>query len=141
MEKIKDKAFGVIPVFKDKDGGLLFCLIRHAEGHWGLPKGHQNAGESDQQTALRELKEETSIDDVVLSDKFFMEEYTFKKDGIEYDKSVKYFIGTTLSTKSEIPENFKEEILELKWVTYDEAGSSPLFYYPRKVLDEVIKYL
>ena len=49
-----------------------------APGHWGFPKGHQDAGESEKETAIRELKEETGIDAVnLLEDKTFTEHYSF----------------------------------------------------------------
>lgn len=58
-----EKSFGVIPVFK-QENNFTFCLIRHTEGHWGFPKGHQDIGESEQETATRELQEETGISTV-----------------------------------------------------------------------------
>lgn len=42
-------------------GTLQFLLMKHAE-RWDLPKGHLDPGETKQQAALRELKEETGLD-------------------------------------------------------------------------------
>jgi bis(5'-nucleosidyl)-tetraphosphatase len=45
---------------------------------WDLPKGHVDPGETDEQCALRELREETAIgsDDIVIDAQFrFKEEY------------------------------------------------------------------
>src|SRR3990172_6790723 len=82
-----------------------------APGHWGFPKGHQDAVESEKETAIRELKEETGIDAVnLLEDKTFTEHYSFLKDSFQYNKSVKYFIGFVPSMTVVTPENFKTEI-------------------------------
>ena len=60
MEAAQDSAVGIIPVYKQGDR-FLFCLVKHADGHWGFPKGHKEEGESDEGAALRELREETGI--------------------------------------------------------------------------------
>ena len=53
----KEKSCGCI-VFND--GKVL--LVRHNKGHWDFPKGHVEPGETEEQTAKREVKEETNID-------------------------------------------------------------------------------
>lgn len=142
MESIKEKSFGVVPVHEDRKNNLFFCLIRHAEGHWGFPKGHQDAGESEEETAIRELKEETGINIVnFFNNKSFIEEYGFEQDGIVHDKSVKYFLGFIPSMISTTPNNFKKEIPELKWTSYKEAKKLITFPKAKQILDEVFKYL
>ena len=142
MEKIKEKSFGVVPIFKDSQNNLYFCLVQHAKEHWGFPKGHGNEGENGLDTARRELMEETGIKDVnFLSDKSFTENYIFKKDGVIHDKTVEYFIGFTSNIETNTQENFKEEISEIKWLTYDEANNLITFSEARRILNEVMKYL
>ena len=54
-----------------------FLLMEHPR-RWDLPKGHVDPGETDEQCALRELREETAIgsDDIVIDAQFrFKEEY------------------------------------------------------------------
>src|SRR3989344_4714754 len=109
METKKEQSFGVIPVFKENNN-FLFCLIHEAEGHWGFPKGHQDAGESEEETAKRELQEETGINNVILDKKSFIE-------------------------------NFKKEILELRWVNYNEAKQLLTFPEAREVLNQAFEYL
>lgn len=67
MENKEDKSFGVIPVFKNDGGEYFFCLVKHRAGHWGFPKGHPDVDESEEETAKRELLEETGINTVDIS--------------------------------------------------------------------------
>jgi bis(5'-nucleosidyl)-tetraphosphatase len=56
-----EKSCGAV-VFRDSAGGPEFLTIRSEKyGHWGFPKGHVEKGESEHQTALREIKEETGL--------------------------------------------------------------------------------
>ena len=55
-----EKSCGAL-VFRRASQGLEVLLLKHRAGHWDFPKGHVEAGESNQQTALREIYEETGI--------------------------------------------------------------------------------
>lgn len=48
----------------------IYLIIQHSAGHWELPKGHIEPGETWHQTALRELFEETGINDAQLIEPF-----------------------------------------------------------------------
>jgi 8-oxo-dGTP pyrophosphatase MutT (NUDIX family) len=95
MKTIQDNSFGIIPLHKTKDNIVLFCLVQHQGEHWGFPKGHPDPNETEIETAMRELQEETGISDFeIISDKFFEQKYVFEKDNVIYDKTVRYFIVT-----------------------------------------------
>lgn len=87
-----EESFGVIPLRKNHGHWEVF-LIQHAKGHyWGFPKGHAEVGETPQQAAFRELKEETNLDCVrCLQDEPFKEAYQFVVRGERISKSVWYF--------------------------------------------------
>lgn len=137
----QDRSIGVIPVHVQADCVRLFCLVRHAAGHWAFPKGHQNAGESDEATALRELREETGIDDITL-DKcpLFTEQYFFEKDGVGYEKTVTYRIGYAHSTTGVTPDMFKTEISGILWLSYEDAKNQLTFPESKHLLEEVQEY-
>lgn len=55
-----------------------FLLMRHKD-RWDLPKGHVDPGESDMETALREMVEETGIPvDAIALDPFFRFEHQYE---------------------------------------------------------------
>ena len=141
MEIKSDKSFGVIPVFKNLEGNFSFCLVCEEDGHWGFPKGHQDAEESEEETAIRELKEETGINEISLNKKSFIEEYSFERDGFRFNKTVKYFLCFVYSMKSGTPDGFKKEIPELKWLRYEDAKQLITFPEAKGILDQTYQYL
>ena len=57
----REKSCGVL-VLRQQVDELYVVLLRHRfGGHWSFPKGHVEAGESERQTALREVREETGL--------------------------------------------------------------------------------
>ena len=141
MQTKKDQSFGFVPLFKTEDG-YLFCLVQHTGEHWGFPKGHSNEGESERESAKRELAEETGILDInIIEEVYFSQNYSFEKDGTIYDKSVKYFLGLVGCVTSEVPEEFKSEISQIKWLPYDQARNLITYENAKEVLDNAHKYL
>ena len=56
-----EKSCGAI-VYRKYHGNTEILLIKHINsGHWSFPKGHVEAGESEAETARREIKEETNF--------------------------------------------------------------------------------
>ena len=134
-------AVGIIPVYRKEDT-FLFCLVQHEDGHWGFPKGHKEGEEGDEETARRELREETGIDQIKLvPDITFVEHYSFERDGRRLDKEVTYFLGIVSGMKSEIDVSFTDEIIGVRWLPHEEAKQAITFDESRKLLDEVWGYL
>ncbi|MBR4224750.1 MAG: NUDIX domain-containing protein [Oscillospiraceae bacterium] len=105
-----EKSCGAV-VYRRHHGNLEILLIKHIHsGHWSFPKGHTEEGESEIDTAMREIKEETGID--VLIDPTFRETVTYfpKKDT---QKVVVYFLAKARSYDVVPAEG---EIAEARWV-------------------------
>ena len=56
----EEKSCGAI-VFRCPADKLEVLLLKHRNGHWDFPKGHVEPGESEQETALREVREESGL--------------------------------------------------------------------------------
>ena len=79
-------------VYRSMDDVLEFAICgRDSDGVWGLPKGTPNPGESLEQTAVREVTEETGLD-VLVVDKLGVIEYWFSREGTRYHKWVHYYL-------------------------------------------------
>lgn len=90
------RAAGILLMLKSPT--RQFLLMRHPT-RWDLPKGHCEAGESFQETAIRETQEETGIDpsDIQIDPEFCFEiryPVSYKKTGSQvFQKTVQYFLG------------------------------------------------
>ena len=76
-------------------GAVIFdgdkvLVIQQVKGHWGFPKGHVEGGESEVETAMREIKEETNLDVEINEEYRYVEHYS-PEAGIE--KDVVFFIA------------------------------------------------
>ena len=112
-----EKSCGAI-VYRRFHGNTEILLIRHIKsGYWSFPKGHVENGETEVETATREIKEETNID--VLIDSGFRETVSISPRR-DTSKTVVYFVAKALNndTKPQL-----EEISEIRWVEIGQAAS------------------
>lgn len=56
----REKSCGAV-VVAETPGGIRYALVHSHKGHWGFPKGHVEPGESEHETAAREILEETGL--------------------------------------------------------------------------------
>lgn len=106
-------------VVRQTDDGWKTILLR-AFHHWDFPKGIREPGEDPMQAALREVTEETGIDDLAFEwgDRFF-ETGPYSKG-----KVARYFLAQTAQeeiTMGLSPETGEPEHHEWRWVSFDEA--------------------
>ena len=112
----KERSAGAV-IFS-KDTQRKYLLLHYSEGHWDFPKGHIEKGESEEQTALREIKEETGITGITFIGGFkenLHYFYTFNKAPIF--KSVVFYLAQ--ADKADVILSF--EHIGFVWLPYKEA--------------------
>ena len=125
-DKVKDnreKSCGCI-ILKDNKALLVGARDDNGELFWSFPKGHQEDGETDMETASRETKEETNLD-VKIIDNEPIKTGHLVHGGIAY-KEILLFIAEPLNNEIKMQE---DEVEKVKWVKIDEAGKYFDGYY------------
>lgn len=132
---IKEKSCGAI-IFRKSGGSYEVVLINHVNGgHWAFPKGHVENGETEEQTALREIMEETGLS--VTLDPGFRRTVTFSPThGVV--KDVIYFIAFT--EEDDVRRQI-DEVNEIRFVRADEAAEVITFDNDRAVFAAALGYL
>jgi len=123
-----EKSAGGI-VIRTIHGVFHALLIRDPYGKWGLPKGHAERGEAPQQTALREVQEETGLQDLALGRELVTIDWYFQAQGRQIHKFTTFYLMYS-ETGDPTPQR-AEGITECSWVplevaheriSYDNAG-------------------
>ena len=105
-----EKSCGCIIIDNEK-----ILLVKQTKGFWSFPKGHMESGETELQTAIREVKEETNIDVIPDENKRYVEEYMMENGN---KKQVVYFVARKTSADVKAQES---EIADIKWLNFKDA--------------------
>jgi 8-oxo-dGTP pyrophosphatase MutT (NUDIX family) len=109
---------GVVVVRRERDEWI--CLLLRAFRNWDFPKGMVEAGEDALGAAQREVREETTIEDL---------DFAFGAEHIDtgpysHNKVARYFLAETRTEAVTLPVNPElgtPEHHEWRWVRFDEA--------------------
>lgn len=124
----KEKSCGTIIIENNK-----VLLIQQTDNAWGFPKGHVENNEKEQETAIRETKEETNLDVEIISNKKYIINYKINN---EIDKEVVFFLAKKTSDKIKKQD---EEIKNIKWVDLNQAFDIITYENTKDLYKEVLK--
>ncbi len=124
---IKERSCGAV-VWRMRGGRRHYIIIQNRSGHNGFPKGHMEYGETEAETALREILEETSLN--VTLDTTFRSEYRYLVDGYIH-KSTLYFLAS-YSEGTFRPQ--RGEVFGIWLLPYEEALEQLDYEQDRRVL-------
>lgn len=137
MTRELEKSFGVIPLRKES-GEWQVLLVKHRKGHWAFPKGHSEEGETAQETAFRELLEETGLHIINILDPIPLQEnYIYRKEDTIIYKLVDYFLATVEG----IVKIDGKEIEDAAWLSLNEAETQVTFKEGKKLCSMIQKRL
>ncbi len=124
------KSCGAI-IYRRSLVGIRYLLLRHENGgHWSFPKGHTEKGESERETAVREIHEETGLHPHFRHG-FYERIYYLTPKGRR--KEVVYFLARVWKPRLRVQ---VDEISEYRWASYAEARSLLTFENTRLLLDK-----
>ncbi len=149
----REKSAGAI-IFRTENGIKYYLLLHYApsepgkRGQWGFAKGHVEEGETEEETARREVAEETGIKDLKIISGFKeLEKYFFRKSyGLEgaarkkapwVFKMVIFFLAETKNKEIKI----SSEHTGFLWLPIDEALKKTTFKNSKKLLKDANDFI
>ena len=135
-EEVKDTYRKICAEFLEVNagGGLVsnrrgdFLLICR-NGLWDLPKGHQDPGEDISTTALREVQEETGIEELLLRDLICITDHCYKRNGIWHLKHT-WWYDMLYTNPTDLTPQREEDIAKAAWVAKSSLPPFLLNTYP-----------
>ena len=135
LDCLYERSCGAV-VYNQIDDEIKYLVIKNRRSsHWSFPKGHVERGESLEDTAKREVLEETGVHIDLIPDFITESEYTIQG---RVEKTVNIFLASTKDDKITIQE---EEIDDYKWLSFDEAMSKLKFENDKKILNKAHDFL
>ncbi len=131
---LREKSCGAV-VFTQDGGVIRYLLIRMNLGHCGLPKGHVEKFETEYETAIREVREETGVSITLIDG--FRESVVYSISPRTTKESI-YFLGKFSGEDIVIQET---EVSDYKLCPYEEARKLVTYENDRAVLDAANAFL
>ena len=99
---LREKSCGAV-IYNKKDDSTKYLLLNYATGHWDFVKGNVEANETEKETVVRELKEETSITEAQFIDGFREAiAYFYRRQGLTVHKEVVFYLMEAYTDKVEL---------------------------------------
>ncbi len=131
---IREKSCGAV-IFLRKNGQTLYLLETMRSGHIAMCKGHMEGEETEQETALREIREETGLTVRLLPPFRRTEEYSPYPGCI---KEVVYFLAEA-DTETVKPQEC--EVRSISWLPFGEACAAITYENDREILRSARQFL
>ena len=138
MQRVEAKSYGIIPIFKNKDGFYVLLVKNSKGGHWGLPKGTPEKDEEPIDTATRKLFEETGIKNIEIIGSFKEKiHYFYKVNNELMSKDVIFYLAKAKT--EEVKLSF--EHIGFAWLSFDKAMEKLTYRNAKDILKKAHEFL
>jgi 8-oxo-dGTP pyrophosphatase MutT (NUDIX family) len=132
----REKSCGAVVFTKNTHAEYL--LLRYAAGHWDFVKGNVEPNESEIDTVLRELREETGIVATQTIEGFRERiEYYYRRQGETIQKEVVFYLIEAQGKKVQL----SFEHIDSDWLNYQNAMEKLTFKNAKDVLQKAQAFL
>ena len=132
----REKSCGAIVFVKNVE--VNYLLLHYKAGHWDFVKGNVEPSESERDTVIRELREETGIVDAQFIDDFKEKiEYFYRRQGTTIHKEVVFFLIEAHTEKIEL----SYEHVGYDWLDYQRAMEKLTFKNAKDMLQNTHEFL
>jgi bis(5'-nucleosidyl)-tetraphosphatase len=130
----REKSCGAVVYLKNDE--VKYLLLHYEAGHWDFVKGNVEPNETEQETVIRELREETGITDAKFIEDFKEKiDYFYKRQGTTIHKEVIFYL---METQTETVKISYEHVGYI-WLNYQQAMEKLTFKNARDVLQKAHK--
>jgi bis(5'-nucleosidyl)-tetraphosphatase len=114
-------------VWRSREGCIDLLLIQQFANNprWGIPKGHQHPGESLEDCARREIKEETGVE-VVLESRLMDVATTYRDE----DKTVTSWLARPVGSEVPTHDDPNSEVADARWFPIDALPEIHVYQRP-----------
>lgn len=112
---------------------VVLCY-RQSENLWALPKGTPEEGESKEETARREVMEESGLE-VISGPSVGETRYSFARDGFIYEKVVYFYLMSAVGGDTGLHD---EEFDLVEWVPVEQAMEQLTFKNESRILEKAL---
>lgn len=135
LECFYERSCGAV-VYRKINNDYRYLLIRNRRSsNWSFPKGHVEAGESSEETAKREVLEETGLHVELIPGFVSKSQYSIQN---RIQKTVQLYVATTQDTHTKIQ---AEEIEDYVWLTFENALKNLKFENDKTILTDARTFL
>jgi 8-oxo-dGTP pyrophosphatase MutT (NUDIX family) len=126
---------GGVVFLRGASGDVRILILQHEGGKWMLPKGTIESGETPEDVAIREVREETGLSRMRVVQDLGEERYSFfwRTEDAFYDKTVHYFLLEFLGGEDPVPQR-EEGFVAVEWVSLDEAMTRIKYKETREIV-------
>jgi len=134
---MEERSAGAV-IFSENDGMIEYLLLHYPTGHWDFAKGKIEKGEKELDTVRREVREETSIDDIQIIDGFRKKiAYNYKRSGKLVHKEVIFYLAKASVRNVKLSFEHKGYV----WLNYDNALKQLTYKNAKMILDAANQFL
>ncbi len=130
-----EKSCGAV-VYTEQEGQIFFLLVREQAGHYSFPKGHMEAGETEWQTAEREIREETGLTVDFIEGFRTVDAFLQRENGNR--KEVVYCLARY---EHQVPVHQASELTGCELLPFDAAMARFQFESQKRILQEAQTFL
>ena len=136
---IHEKSSGAVIFRRDESGNIFYLLLKYhyKSDYYDFPRGNVEEGETEEETARREIKEETGLDANFLEGFKEVVSWFYRREGEIVNKKVVFFLAEAKTDEVKI----SEEHVGYEWLPFEKALDKLNFENSRNVLRKAQDFL
>ena len=131
---VREISHGGVAVRRAAGGHEVLVITPRGTRITGLPKGGADAGETGEQTAAREVREETGIT-VTVRERLGDVSYWYRRGGLRVHKTVHFYLCEFVAGSTA---DHDQEVDDARWIAADDAPSALSYPGERDMVERAL---